>query len=356
MCDEHEIHENEGRVRVSRVVVQKGELLRAVIQFLQESGLIHSMRALEQESGLTAEPLSVEMYCLRDMALRGQWHQLFKFLSPLEGVKGVNLHTIRLKMCKQEFLEQLRATPIECKNTFELVEHYKRLVLMLQQLATLGLTDTEHRKLSLMLTLPESALKQEFKNWSVSGARLQLADEIILAVSKVIGCGGEDIGSGSSSVSSQSEGDVKKENKGRLIQLTVKGLLYEKCEKILLNDNYNELGLNSNQSLDLSSLLPRFEESIAPFKLLEIVCEEDNKNTKNRKGAVFSPMRSLSHMPANGNMRYSGLPTEYVDCEPTRSMLEFSDEQREKPNEFADEKLEIKLNGKGDLDLKGKLV
>ena len=351
MCDGNEINEKKGRVSMSRVVVQQGELLRAVIQFLQETGLVNSMRALEQESGLTAEPLSVEMYCLRDMALRGQWHKLFKFLSPLEGVQGVDLQTIRLKVCKQEFLEQLRASPADSKNTFELIEHYKRLVLTLQQLATLGLSEADHRKLSLMLTLPETALQQEFRNWSLPAARLQLADEIMQAVSKVIGFKREDMESGEGG---QSESDVKKGNKGRLIQLTVKGLLYEKCEKILLNDNYNEFGMNSSQSLDLSSLLPKFEDSIAPYKLLEIVCEEDNKNLKNRKGAVLSPLRSLWQMREKGNLIPSSLSTDFLD----NGNKHIEDrpepnELRESPNGFSDEKLAIELNGNGVLDSKG---
>ena len=347
MCE----NEKEGRVSVSRVVLQQGELLRAVIQFLQETGLVHSMRALEKESGLTAEPLSVEMYCLRDMALRGQWHQLFKFLSPLEGIKGVDLQGIKLKVCKQEFLEQLRASPAD-SNTFELVEHYKGLVLTLQQLATLGLSETDHRKLSLMLTLPESGLQQEFKNWSMPASRLQLADDIMQAVSKVIGFRGEEI---EASESNHSESDPKKENKGRLIQLAVKGLLYEKCEKILLNDSSNDLGLNSSQSLDLSSLLPKFEDNVAPFKLLEIVCEEDNNNLKNRKGAVLSPLRTLYQMRDRENLKYSGLPIDSLNCvdKQTRARAVMLSEERKTPNGFTDEKLVIKLDNREDLEIKG---
>ena len=344
MSKEETIVENEARM-LSRVVLQQGELLRAVIQFLQETGLVHSMRALEQESGLTAEPLSVEMYCLRDMALRGQWHHIFKFLSPLEGVKGVDIEEIRIKVCKQEFLEQLRGTSVDTKSTFELVEHYKKLVLTLQQLSTLGLSETEHRNLSLLLTLPETALQQEFKYWSIPGARLQLADEIMQVISKVLGDKNEGEGNGSGSPSSQPECDMKKDTKGRLVQLMAKGLLYEKCEKTLLTDSCSN-NINNSQMLDISSMLVKCRDDEQRLKFLDIVCEEDG----NKKGVVVSPMRTLSGMREKGKLKHS-LRTDEVE---NKSTLNYSLREKEVSN--GDIKLSLKLNEESEKDVKSKLL
>ncbi|KAI6649732.1 hypothetical protein LOD99_6522 [Oopsacas minuta] len=338
MSDEFRIVENEGRIQ-SHVVVEQSELIRAVIQFLQEIGLVHSMRALEQESGLTAEPLSVEMYCLRDMAVRGQWHPIFKFLSPLEGVKGVSIAEIKMKVCKQEFLEQLRGTPVDSKNTFELVEYYKRLVLMLQQLSVQGISEEEHRKLSLLLTLPETALQQEFKNWSIPSARLQLADEIMQAISKVIGYKGEDIDSESSSLGSQPECDMKKEIKGRLIQLTAKGLFYEKCEKSLLNNTK----ISTNKMIDISSMLPRLQEDTQPLKLLDIVCEEETNNIHNTKGVVLSPIMSLSTIKGEGKLDNVSVSGKDCDVEDNQIFSDLLREPKERPNGFTDEEITLKI-------------
>ena len=337
MSEEETIVENEARMLSSRntsqVVLQKGELLRAVIQFLQEAGLVHSMRALEQESGLTTQPLSVEMYCLRDMALRGQWHHIFKYLSPLEGVKGVDIGEIRMKVCKQEFLEQLRGT-VDTKNTFELVEHYKKLVLKLQQLSTLGLSETEHRKLSLQLTLPETALQQEFKGWSIPGARLQLADEITQLVSKVLGDKDEGLANGSGSPSSQPECDMKKESKGRLVQLMAKGLLYEKCEKTLLTDSCSD-NINNSQMIDISGLLVKCRDEDQRLKFLDIVCEEEGS----KKG-----------MREKGKLKHS---LRIMDEVENTSSLDYMSREKEITNNGV--KLSLKMNEESDKDMKSEL-
>ena len=338
MSEEETNVENEARIN-SRAVLQHGDLLRAVIQFLQEAGLVHSMRALEQESGVTAEPLSVEMYCLRDIAFRGQWHHIFKFLSPLEGVKGIDLGDIRIKVCKQEFLEQLRGTPVDSKSTFELVEHYRKLVLTLQHLSTLGLSETEHRNLSLLLTLPETALQQEFKYWSIPSARLQLADEITQVISKALGNKDEGLENGSGSPSSQPECDMKKESKGRLVQLMAKGLLYEKCEKSLLTDNCSS-NINNDQMLDISNMLVKCRDDDQKLKFLDIVCEEDD----NKKGVVLSPMRTLLGMGEKGKSKHS-----------LKSTSDYSLREKDEISN-SDIKLSLKLNEENERDIKSKFI
>ena len=341
MTENNEDVGREEKREKSHVVVQHEELLRAVLQFLQETGLVNSMRALEQECGVCSEPLSVEMYCLRDMALRGQWHQIFKFLVPLEGVSGLDLVAVKIKICKQEFLEQLRGAPVDAKNTFELVEHYKRLVLTLQQLATLGLSETEHRRLSILLTLPEIALQKEFSNWSVAGARLELAEELILALTKVLGKGRP------VSTGSLSGADSSKDKKGRLVQLVAKGLLYERCENELINGD--NLSLNSTQLVDISNLLTRMDHRDA--KVLDIVCEKEKLKQETpyvNIGGSFSLVREKRD---SAKLERASLTTELYTGDNMSSTLlaDMFKQPKKKTNGFNEDNMEKMMNN---LDLK----
>ncbi|XP_032832307.2 WD repeat-containing protein 47 [Petromyzon marinus] len=197
--------------------VKEAEVVKLVLDFLHSRKLHVSTLALERESGVINGLYSDDMLFLRQLILDGQWDDVLEFIQPLEAMEKFQSKRFRYLVLKQKFLEALcinKAVPMD-EEPHQLEFTVEAVVQCLQSLEPFCPSREDYSGLCLLLTLPQLTEHAEFREWSPSAARVRCFEEACALVSDFI------------------PADRKLSEAGfraspdRLLQLLVKGLLYE---------------------------------------------------------------------------------------------------------------------------------
>ncbi|XP_078475165.1 WD repeat-containing protein 47 [Lampetra fluviatilis] len=197
--------------------VKEAEVIKLVLDFLHSRKLHVSTLALERESGVINGLYSDDMLFLRQLILDGQWDDVLEFIQPLEAMEKFQSKRFRYLVLKQKFLEALcinKAVPMD-EEPRQLEFTVEAVVQCLQSLEPFCPSREDYSGLCLLLTLPQLTEHAEFREWSPSAARVRCFEEACALVSDFI------------------PADRKLSEAGfraspdRLLQLLVKGLLYE---------------------------------------------------------------------------------------------------------------------------------
>ena len=144
-----------------------------------------------------------ELSFLRDLVSNGNWDYMTQFLSPFEDCAG---HTQLLYLIrKQEFIEFI-------SNVENFKEKERKGEAILKKLEPVSSTQEEYDSLSLLLTNPSHPL---YSDWSLKDSRQKLLDSLIQFLS-------------SHMILSTTPTTSK------LVRLVARGLMYELCEKFIL--------------------------------------------------------------------------------------------------------------------------
>ena len=198
------------------------DIVKLVLEFLHNRSLHISMLSIERESGVINGCYSDDMLFLRQLILDGQWDDVIDFIQPMSTVESFNLKAFKYAIFKHKYLELLciksefgGAPPTDSEFTVD------EVVKCLNTLEDLCPSKEDYSNLCLLLTLPRLSDHVDYQEWNPSNARVECFKEILPLVEKYLVLDKKH--------DTVSEDRLRLAKEDRLVQLCVKGLLYESC-------------------------------------------------------------------------------------------------------------------------------
>jgi len=205
----------------SRLALREEDIIRISLEFLHNRELHISQLALERETGVINGVYSDDVLFLRQLVLDGQWDDVLEFIQPLEALSSFDMNLFKYTILRHKYIELLcikseaGGITVGGQSTVEgAVEEVVQVLALLEKFAP---SKEEYSGLCLLLTLPRLSDHLSYRDWNPSKARVQCFKEVFPLVEKFLP---------GDKKSTQSSASARND---RLIQLVIKGLLYESC-------------------------------------------------------------------------------------------------------------------------------
>lgn len=205
----------------SRLALREEDIIRISLEFLFNRELHISQLSLERETGVINGVYSDDVLFLRQLVLDGQWDDVLEFIQPLEALSSFDMKLFKYTILRHKYIELLcikseaGGITVGGQSTVEgAVEEVVQVLTLLEKYAA---SKEEYSGLCLLLTLPRLSDHLSYKDWNPSKARVQCFKEVFPLVEKFLP-GDKKVVQPNSSAKND-----------RLIQLVIKGLLYESC-------------------------------------------------------------------------------------------------------------------------------
>ncbi|XP_055916301.1 WD repeat-containing protein 47 [Eupeodes corollae] len=207
----------------AKLALREEDVVRLTLEFLDNRELHISQLSLERETGVINGQFSDDVLFLRQLILDGQWDDVVEFIQPLEALSQFNIKKFCYTILRHKYIELLcikseaggsHTAAGQGVNSME--GAVEEVVQLLEQLEKLAPTKEEYSNLCLLLTFPRLADHLQFRDWNPSKARVQCFREIFPLVEKFLPHDSK------LNVAPWAKND-------RLIQLIIKGVLYESC-------------------------------------------------------------------------------------------------------------------------------
>lgn len=197
------------------ITMNEGDVVKLISEFLQNRDLNISMLSLERETGVINGMFSDDMLFLRQLILDGQWDDVIEFIQPLETIEGFNSKMFKYLVTKHKYLELLciKSEPNVLQNYEFTVDE---VVKTLNSLEDLCPTKEDYSNLCLLLTLPKLSDHADYRDWNPSNARVECFRSAYLLVEKFMPI-------------DKNDNKMTMSQNDRLLQLLLKGLLFESC-------------------------------------------------------------------------------------------------------------------------------
>ncbi|CAF3439761.1 unnamed protein product [Rotaria sp. Silwood1] len=211
------------------VALSERDTIKLILDFLQQRELYISMLDIERETGIINGSFSEDILFLRQLILDGQWDDVIDFVQPLKTIDSFDAKHFIYIVLKYQFLELL------CLKTEAQIENdlsVEQIVKFLNDLRPFAPNEQEYKKLSFLLTLKHLQDHNDYRNWNPSAGRVQCFQEVFPLVHRFLQVDKQTI--------PVAQGD-------RLIQLLVKGLLYESCV-----EHCQARATNTDETIDLT--------------------------------------------------------------------------------------------------------
>lgn len=206
---------------MSRLALREEDIIRISLEFLYNRELHISQLSLERETGVINGVFSDDVLFLRQLVLDGQWDDVLEFIQPLEALTAFDMKQFKYTILRHKYIELLciksEAGGISMAGQSTVEGAVEEVVQVLNLLEKLAPSKEEYSGLCLLLTLPRLADHKVYADWNPSKARVQCFKEVYPLVEKFLP------GDKKSQTPQQSA------KNDRLIQLVIKGLLYESC-------------------------------------------------------------------------------------------------------------------------------
>lgn len=206
----------------AHLTLKEEDVVRLVLEFLHNRDMHISQLSLERETGVINGSYSDDVLFLRQLILDGQWDDVLEFIQPLETLPAFDMKKFKYYVLRRKYEELLciksEATILSGlgNNVDNAVEE---VVKVLRELEKVVPSKEEYSHLCLLLTLPRLNDHLSYKDWNPSHARVQCFWEILPIVEKFL--------PNDKKVNLESGCTFSKND--RLIQLVIKGILYESC-------------------------------------------------------------------------------------------------------------------------------
>lgn len=226
----------------SRFNLREEDVVRMVLEFLSNRDLCISQLSVERETGLTNGVFSDDLLFLRQLILDGQWDDVLQFVQPLESVEAFDKKQFKYLVNKHKYVELLcirsEAGPI---HNVEIAVN--DVVDCLNHLEQLCPNKDDYNELCLLLTIPNLTELKEYKNWNPSNWRISCFKAILPLIEKYL------------PVDKKSVDLPKTAKNDRLMQLIIKGILYESCvnycqQKATAYPNTNQIQMKYSPLLE----------------------------------------------------------------------------------------------------------
>ncbi|XP_054770196.2 WD repeat-containing protein 47-like [Lytechinus pictus] len=198
------------------VAVKETEVVKLVLDFLHTRELYLSMRSLERESGIVNGLFSDDALFLRQLILDGQWDDVLEFIQPLQSIESFDSKAFQYLILKHKFLEMLCMKSEDFQH-LQVEFSSEEVVSCLSELEPYCPSKEEYSAYCLLLTLPRLTDHHMYKDWSPSSARVQCFQSVYPLVSRFL------------PVDKALAENESTASKDRLVQLILKGLLFENC-------------------------------------------------------------------------------------------------------------------------------
>ncbi|KAB7498557.1 WD repeat-containing protein 47 [Armadillidium nasatum] len=238
--------------------LKEEDVVKLAEEFLQNRSLHITQLCLERETGIINGCLSDDALFLRQLILDGQWEDVMEFVQPLEAIDAFDSKKFHYIVLKYKYFELLciKAEAPNPNNEAAVQE----LVKVLEELEKFAPNKEAHNQLCLYLTLPRFHEHADFRDWNPSGARVQCWQQVYPLVEKFLPADHK------KGLVGQGEGAGMARN-DRLLQLIIKGLLYESCVDFCQNQATGEEN-TPDSSLKFPSLLASTSFSDSDLSLL----------------------------------------------------------------------------------------
>ncbi|GFR78802.1 WD repeat-containing protein 47 [Elysia marginata] len=181
------------------LTVNETEVVKLVAEFLQNRTLNISMLSLERETGVINGIFSDDMLFLRQLILDGQWDDVIDFIQPLITIEGFDSKRFQFIILKHKYLELLciKAEPTVMQNYEFTVDEVVKCLNSLEDLC-----DTKE---------DYSSIAGKFVKREVSEVKVEPLLRAYLPIEK------------------KDDQKSQMSSNDRLMQLVLKGMLYEAC-------------------------------------------------------------------------------------------------------------------------------
>ncbi|KAL6427941.1 hypothetical protein ACFW04_008396 [Cataglyphis niger] len=219
-----------GRLRIRYVMpaahltLREEDVVRLTLEFLHSRDLHISQLSLERETGVINGQYSDDVLFLRQLILDGQWDDVLEFIQPLEALSDFDMRKFTYSILRHKYVELLciksEANVIAAGTNGSVDNAVEEVVKVLNDLEKVAPSKEEYSSLCLLLTLPRLTDHLQYKDWNPSNARVQCFREVHPLVEKFLPGDRKSIDSAHPVTSAKND---------RLIQLIIKGILYESC-------------------------------------------------------------------------------------------------------------------------------
>lgn len=189
------------------------------LEFLHNRELHISQLSLERETGVINGCYSDDVLFLRQLILDGQWDDVLEFIQPLEALQSFDMRKFSYTILKHKYVELLCIKSEANVQGSSVDNAVEEVVKVLSDLEKYSPSKEDYSNLCLLLTLPRLTDHLQYKDWNPSNARVQCFREVYPLVSDFLP---GDRKSTDLNANASAKND-------RLIQLVIKGILYESC-------------------------------------------------------------------------------------------------------------------------------
>lgn len=221
----------------ARLTLREEDVVRLTLEFLHNRELHITQLSLERETGVINGGYSDDVLFLRQLILDGQWDDVLEFIQPLGALNSFEMKKFRYTILKHKYIELLcikSEANVHGNNVDNAVEE---VVKVLNELEKCAPSKEDHSNMCLLLTLPRLTDHMSYKDWNPSNARVQCFRDIYPLVAEFLP---------GKTVDPSPNTSAKND---RLIQLVIKGILYESCVNFC---QAKATGVKETQSQDMS--------------------------------------------------------------------------------------------------------
>lgn len=204
----------------ARLTLREEDVVRLTLEFLHNRELHISQLSLERETGVINGCYSDDLLFLRQLILDGQWDDVLEFIQPLEALPTFEVQKFTYAILKHKYIELICIKSEANVQGSSVDNAVEEVVKVLTELEKFSPTKEEYSTMCLLLTLPRLSDHLHYKDWNPSNARVQCFREVYPLVADFLP--GDRKGAEATTPSSSAKND-------RLIQLIIKGILYESC-------------------------------------------------------------------------------------------------------------------------------
>lgn len=208
----------------AHLTLREEDVVRLTLEFLHSRDLHISQLSLERETGVINGQYSDDVLFLRQLILDGQWDDVLEFIQPLEALPDFDMRKFTYSILRHKYVELLciksEANFIAAGTNGSVDNAVEEVVKVLSDLEKVAPSKEEYSSLCLLLTLPRLTDHLQYKDWNPSNARVQCFREVHPLVEKFLP---------GDRKSTDPAHPVTSAKNDRLIQLIIKGILYESC-------------------------------------------------------------------------------------------------------------------------------
>lgn len=275
-----------------QLVVVEEDLVKLIEDYLEDRDYHVTLRTLERESSVINCDYSDVVLFVRELVLDGDFDEVLRFgnsLKSIESNESFDQRQFNYIVLRQKFIELIykKAHVLDKQN----IETVSEVMKTLSRLEKHCESKEDYNNLCWLLTLPDLNSHDDFIEWNLDVSRLKCFTDLLDCLSI------------SMPLVKRKTGLKRTASKDRLLELIVKGLLYETCTtycqsvtsspmdgKQNLETNLLNCSTEAKSSFSLISWILGLPAGVfeLPFNMCDIkVCYSKTSNTPKKQEQIF---------------------------------------------------------------------